>query len=38
MIAISNANQPNWKAINVKSYIPEPLAKLEELADRKSVV
>ena len=32
MIAISNANQPNWKAINVKSYIPEPLAKLEELA------
>ncbi|MBR3883827.1 MAG: alpha-glucan family phosphorylase [Bacteroidaceae bacterium] len=32
MIAISNSNQPNWKAINVKSYIPEPLVKLEELA------
>ncbi len=32
MIAISNSNQPNWKAINVKSYIPAPLAKLEELA------
>ena len=32
MIAISNSNQPNWKAINVKSYIPEPLMKLEELA------
>ena len=32
MIAISNSNQPNWKAINVKSYIPEPLVKLEEIA------
>ena len=32
MIAISNSNQPAWKAINVKSYIPEPLVKLDELA------
>lgn len=32
MIAISNSNQPNWKAINVKSYIPTPLLRLEELA------
>ena len=32
MIAISNANQPSWKTINVKSYIPESLKPLEELS------
>ena len=32
MIAISNANQPGWKTINVKSYIPESLKPLEELS------
>ena len=32
MIAISNTNQPSWKTVNVKSYIPESLKPLEELA------
>ena len=32
MIAISNANQPSWKTVNVKSYIPESLKPLEELS------
>ena len=32
MIAISNANQPGWKTVNVKSYIPESLKPLEELS------
>ena len=32
MIAISNTNQPSWKTVNVKSYIPESLKTLEELA------
>ena len=32
MIAISNANQPSWKTVNVKSYIPESLKHLEELS------
>ena len=31
-IKISNANQPSWKVINVKSHIPEALKKLDELA------
>lgn len=31
-IKISNANVPNWRVINVKSNVPEPLKKLEELA------
>ena len=30
-IKISNANQPSWKVINVKSHIPEALKKLDEL-------
>ena len=32
MIAISNTNQPSWKTVNVKSYIPESLKPLEELS------
>ena len=32
MIAISNTNQPSWKTVNVKSYIPESLKNLEELS------
>ncbi|MBO7302066.1 MAG: DUF3417 domain-containing protein, partial [Bacteroidaceae bacterium] len=32
MIAISNTNQPSWKTVNVKSYIPEALKSLEELS------
>ena len=32
MIAISNVNQPSWKTVNVKSYIPESLKTLEELS------
>ena len=32
MIAISNTNQPGWKTVNVKSYIPETLKPLEEIA------
>ncbi len=32
MIAISNTNQPAWKTVNVKSYIPESLKRLEELS------
>ena len=32
MIAISNTNQPSWKTVNVKSYIPESLKPLEEVA------
>lgn len=28
----SNANVPNWRIINVKSNVPEPLKKLDELA------
>ncbi len=31
-IKISNANQPSWKVVNVKSHIPEALKKLDELA------
>lgn len=31
-IKISNANQPSWKVVNVKSHIPEVLKKLVELA------
>ena len=31
-IKISNANQPSWTVINVKSHIPEALKKLDELA------
>ena len=30
-IKISNANQPSWKVVNVKSHIPEALKKLDEL-------
>ena len=26
-IKISNANQPSWKVVNVKSHIPEALKK-----------
>ena len=32
MIQSSNTNNPNWKLINVKSDIPQELAKLSELA------
>ena len=32
MISISNTNQPSWKTVNVKSYIPESLKNLEELS------
>ena len=32
MIAISNTNQPGWKTVNVKSYIPEALKPIEEIA------
>ncbi len=28
----SNANVPNWRIINVKSNVPEPLKRLDELA------
>ena len=31
-IKASNANQPSWKPVNVKSNIPQELSKLEELA------
>ena len=31
-IKISNANQPTWKVVNVKSHIPEALKKLDEIA------
>src|SRR5574344_1582771 len=31
-IMASNANVPNWRIINVKSNVPEPLKKLDELA------
>ncbi len=31
-IKISNANQPSWKVVNVKSHIPEALKNLDELA------
>ena len=31
-IKISNANQPSWRVVNVKSHIPEALKKLDELA------
>ena len=31
-VKISNANQPSWRAVNVKSHIPEALKKLDELA------
>ena len=31
-IKASNANQPNWKPVTVKSNVPERLSKLEELA------
>ena len=32
MIAISNTNQPGWKTVNVKSYVPETLKPLSEIA------
>ncbi|MBQ4062813.1 MAG: alpha-glucan family phosphorylase, partial [Bacteroidaceae bacterium] len=32
MIAISNTNQPGWKTVNVKSYVPETLKPLAEIA------
>ena len=31
-VKISNANQPSWRVVNVKSHIPETLKKLDELA------
>ena len=31
-IKISNANQPSWRVVTVKSHIPEALKKLDELA------
>ena len=31
-VKISNANQPSWRVVNVKSHIPEALKKLDELA------
>ena len=31
-IKASNANQPNWKQVSVKSNLPEELKKLDELA------
>ena len=31
-IMASNANVPNWRIINVKSNVPEPLKRLDELA------
>ncbi len=31
-VKISNANQPSWKVVNVKSHIPEALKKLDEIA------
>ena len=31
-IKISNANQPSWRVVNVKSHIPEALKKLDEIA------
>ena len=31
-IKVSNVNTPNWRAVNVKSHIPEELEKLSELA------
>lgn len=31
-IQVSNANDPNWKVVTVKSHIPEALKKLEELS------
>jgi len=32
MIKASNANEPNWRQISVKSYIPESLRPLNEVA------
>lgn len=32
MIKASNANEPNWRQISVKSYIPETLRPLNEVA------
>ena len=31
-VKVSNANTPVWKTVTVKSHIPEPLKKLDELA------
>lgn len=31
-VKVSNANQPQWKAVTVKSHIPEALGKLDEIA------
>ena len=33
-IKISNANQPSWKVVNVKSHIPEALKKLVGMEHR----
>ena len=31
-VKVSNANEPNWKMVTVKSHIPEALQKLDEIA------
>ena len=31
-VKVSNANSPVWKSVTVKSHIPEPLKKLDEMA------
>ncbi len=31
-VKVSNANQPTWNVVNVKSHIPQELKQLEELA------
>ena len=31
-VKVSNANQPTWKIVTVKSHLPEALKKLDEMA------